>query len=138
MKLTHRQWLILGGLALFAFLLTCIRPIRALGFSNGWLPFLLDGTLQHKLGEVLLWIPFYYIGLSTFHQTQSDLLQRILSFRWSMLLGGILNLIAWWSLRHDVWWHLFCWVIFFWGLFAVPLCKRLFLPRAMDAPPPSV
>ena len=128
-------WLGLGVLSLFIFALTCIRPIRAIGFSNGILPFLLDGKIQHKIGELLLWIPFFYIGLSTFDLNRSELLQLIDRYRWPMFFGGLLNLISWFSLKDQAWWHPFCWFIFFWGLFAVPVCKRLFLPRAkVDSP----
>lgn len=131
-KLGFYHWVKMGFVGLFIFMLTCIRPIREIGFSSGFQPFLYDGTMQHKVGELFLWIPFFYIGLSTFNLDRTALLQLIERCRWPMFLGGLLNLISWFSLKGVVWWHPFCWVIFLWGVFAVPLCKHLFLPRAIN------
>jgi len=127
---SYNWWLSLGALALVLFFLTCIRHLRRLGISDGLQPYVFDGTIQHKVGELFLWIPFYFIGLATFHKTKSELEQMIYRFAPLMFLGGVLNLISWFSLKSVVIWHPFCWVVFFWGLFAVPLCKWLFLPRA--------
>ncbi len=122
-------WLGAGILAMLIFALTCIRPIQRIGFSDGFLPFLYDGTIQHKIGELFLWIPFFYIGLNTFSKNRAELNALIERYRWSMMFGGFLNLVAWFSLKDVMWWHPFCWVVFFWGLFAVPLCRFLFLER---------
>jgi len=125
-------WSFLGILGALIFLYTCIRPVRVIGFDSGWLPFLLDGTLQHKLGEVFLWVPFFFAGLFTYTKSQLELNQFIERWKYPMMLGGILNLISWFDLKDDVWWHPFCWVVLFWGIFGAWLCRKLFLPRASN------
>ena len=87
------------------------------GFSA--IPF--DGVIQHKIGELMVGIAF--VGILAFSNRWST--EKTFVFigrmRIVMITGGLLNALAWYSLREkveaDSFLRVWCLVIFVFGLF---------------------
>ena len=102
------------------------------GYENGNLSIWEIPHMQHKIGEIFLVIPFFFIFLGTYTKNKESLNKMI---NWSalpMFIGGSMNLYAWFELKDLVLWHPFCFVVFAWGLLAVPICRKYFLPMAKE------
>jgi len=89
----------------------------------------IDGIVLHKIGELLVAAPFVVgLFLPMFWNKDGEEMERILNtVRILMLVGGVLNGIAWLSLRYIVDWHPWCLVIFCWGLIGFIFIKPLSL-----------
>ena len=119
------------GITVFTiFTLTCIRIIYNIGFSQGIFAILSEPRIMHKIGELFLIVPFYFIYLYTYTHPRKRINQMITWSAIPMFIGGSMNAYAWFELKDMVFWHPFCWILFLWGLFAVPISKKFFLPLA--------
>ena len=86
------------------------------GFSA--VPF--DGVIQHKIGELMVGVPFVAILALSNLWTREKVLSLIRQTRLVMITGGLLNALAWFSLREkvgsDSFLRIWCLIIFVFGL----------------------
>ena len=127
-------WMTFGIFCLLLFIATWIRRVGIIGHDKGLMHILQEPTIIHKIGEVLLLGPFFIIFMGSFTQSRQKIYKWINIAAIPMLVGGVLNLYAWFELKDLVFWHPLCLFIFAWGMVAVPLCRKYFIVRAMKEP----
>jgi hypothetical protein len=103
---------------MFAELFRVFFEVKSIyGFSA--IPF--DGVMQHKIGELLAGIPFVAILAFSNRWSTEKTFVFIGRMRIVMIAGGLLNALAWYSLREKVeaesFLRIWCLVIFVFGLF---------------------
>ena len=80
-----------------------------------------DGVIQHKIGELMVGIPFVAILAFSNIWSPEKAFVFIRRMRIVMITGGLLNALAWYSLREkveaDSFLRVWCLVIFVFGLF---------------------
>jgi|GEM_PF-5549412 len=59
----------------------------------------LDGVIQHKVGELMVGAPLFLILLLINKWPEERVLSLVGRTRWVMVIGGLLNALAWYSLR---------------------------------------
>lgn len=90
-----------------------VRVFWQITATSGPAAALRDGVTLHKIGELLIIIPFMSVVLRpTFGRPDRDfsaaLMQRL---RLAMLAGALLNGYAWLELRQRVEWHSWCLIL---------------------------
>ena len=79
-----------------------------------------DGVMQHKIGELMVGIPFVAILDLSNLWTREKVFSLIRQTRFVMITGGLLNGLAWYSLGEkvgaDSFLRIWCLVIFVFGL----------------------
>ena len=80
-----------------------------------------DGVIQHKIGELMVAIPFVAILALSNLWAREKLFSLVRRTRFVMITGGLLNALAWYSLREkveaDSFLRIWCLIIFVFGLF---------------------
>ncbi len=88
-----------------------------------------DGVVQHKVGELLVAAPLFLILLLASRWTPERACALAERTRLVMLAGGLLNGLAWYSLRGRLAWDSFfrmwCLLLLFVGPFGSWIAKRL-------------
>ncbi len=88
-----------------------------------------DGVVQHKIGELMVGAPLFLIALLSYARSKERLFAFANRMQIVMIIGGLLNGIAWYSLRERVSWDSFfriwCLIILVVGLFVLPTVKWL-------------
>ncbi len=79
-----------------------------------------NGVMQHKIGELMVGIPFVAILALSNLWTREKVFSFIKRTRFVMITGGLLNALAWYSLREkvgaDSFLRIWCLIIFIFGL----------------------
>ncbi len=79
-----------------------------------------DGVMQHKIGELMVGIPFVAVLAVSNLWAREKVLYLIRRTRFVMIIGGLLNALAWYSLREkveaDSFLRIWCLVIFVFAL----------------------
>ena len=87
----------------------------------------LDGVVQHKVGELMVGAPLFLVALLGNIWSKEKLFALVSRTRGMMIVGGLLNGLAWYSMRERVAWDSFfriwCLVLLFVGLFGSPIAK---------------
>ena len=82
------------------------------------LPF--DGVMQHKVGELMVAVPFIAVVALSNLWTREKVFSLIKQVQVVMIAGGLLNILAWYSLRErigaDSFLRIWCLIIFVFGL----------------------
>lgn len=124
-KKVYQFWDKAGKVVLVLFILSIVRILITMDFLKPYGYWI----LLHKLGEVILFVPFYRAGMMSQHGRDRKVLRYLNRWQYVMLFGGVLNLLAGEGLKGIVWWDWFCGVIFIIGVIAQPLGKWLFTQR---------
>lgn len=86
-----------------------------------------DGVIQHKVGELMVGAPLFLTLLLSNKWSKDRVLALADRTRGLMILGGLLNGLAWYSLREREAWNSFfrvwCLVLLFVGLFGAQIAK---------------
>ncbi len=98
--------------------------------DKGWLAAFSDGVLQHKIGELLLIIPFLVLAVNSSVWLPERLRRFYHRTVWLMVVGGLLNGYAWLELRHRVDWHIWCLILLGWGVVFGPLLGMMMIKIA--------
>lgn len=124
-------WLmLLVGIPAFIWLLVELvrvtsKVVHRFGISS--IP--LDGVIQHKVGELMVGVPLFLILLLSYKWTKERVLSLVSGTRIIMIIGGLLNALAWYSLREREPWNSFfriwCLVLLFVGLFGAQIARWL-------------
>ena len=89
----------------------------------------LDGVIQHKVGEVMVGVPLFLILLLSYKWAKAKVLSLVRGTRILMIVGGLLNALAWYTLRERDSWNSFfriwCLVLLFVGLFGAQIARWL-------------
>ena len=87
-----------------------------------------DGVIQHKVGELMVAAPLFVTLLLATRWPKERAYALATRARVIMIVGGMLNGLAWYSLRERVAWDSFfrvwCLVLLFVGLFGSRIAKR--------------
>lgn len=122
-KRTVNFWLIfVAGIIAFGLMIAELLRVlfevkNRIGLSA--IPF--DGVVQHKIGELMVSVPFVAILALSNLWAREKLFSFIRRTRFIMITGGLLNTLAWYSLREkveaDSFLRIWCLIIFVSGLF---------------------
>ena len=89
----------------------------------------LDGIIQHKVGELMVAVPLFLIMLLGNIWSKEKLFALANRMRIVMIVGGLLNGVAWYSVRDRMasgsFFRIWCLVLLFVGLFGAPIAKWL-------------
>lgn len=116
-------WLILFvSLIAFGWMIAeLLRAYFEIKNVNGLSAIPFDGVMQHKIGELMVGIPFVAILAFSNIWSLEKTFVFIRRMRIVMITGGLLNALAWYSLREkveaDSFLRVWCLVIFVFGLF---------------------
>ena len=88
-----------------------------------------DGVIQHKIGELMVGAPLFLIFLLSNKWSKEKVFTLANRMQIIMIIGGLLNGLAWFSLRERETWDSFfrvwCLILLFVGLFGSPIAKYL-------------
>ena len=122
-------WLmLLVGVPAFIWLLVeLIRVFLEVVHYRGILFVPLDGVIQHKVGELMVGAPLFLILLLSNKWPKERVLKLANKTGIIMIIGGLLNALAWYSLRQKESWNSFfriwCLVLLLVGLFGSQLAR---------------
>ncbi len=89
----------------------------------------LDGVVQHKIGELMVSISLFMVVLLSYVWSKERLFTFASRMQIVMIVGGLLNGIAWYGLRERESWNSFfriwCLIILVVGLFGSQIAKWL-------------
>ena len=115
-------WLILV-VALIAFgwmIAELVRVFFEVKSQSGLSAIPFDGVMQHKIGELMVGVPFVAILALSNLWAREKVSSLIRQTRIVMITGGLLNALAWYSLREkvgaDSFLRIWCLIIFVFGL----------------------
>ncbi len=87
----------------------------------------LDGVLQHKVGELMICAPLFLILVLGNKWSKEKVAALTDRMRALMIAGGLLNALAWYSLREreawDSFFRVWCLILLFAGLFGSQIAK---------------
>ncbi len=106
------------------------RVVWQIGSQSGVWAIFGDGVAQHKIGELLIIIPFIIIAINSNFWPPARLRAFLSRGQWAMIAGGLLNGYAWFQLRYRVDWHFWCLALLFWGVVFGPLFGRMMIKIA--------
>jgi hypothetical protein len=124
-------WLMLGvGIPAFVWLLAeLIRVFLEVVNRSGILSVPFDGVIQHKVGELMVGTPLFLILLLSNKWSKERIFALVNRTQGVMIVGGLLNGLAWHSLREREAWNSFfrvwCLILLFVGLFGSQIAKWL-------------
>ena len=89
----------------------------------------LDGVVQHKIGELMVSVSLFLVVLLTYVWSKERLFTFASRMQIVMIVGGLLNGIAWYGLREreswDSFFRIWCLIILVVGLFGSQMAKWL-------------
>ena len=102
-----------------------LEVVNRSGFSS--VPF--DGVIQHKIGELMVCTPLFLIFLLSNRWSKEKIFALANRTQIAMVIGGLLNALAWFSIRErEVWtsfFRIWCLILLFVGLFGSQIAKYL-------------
>ncbi len=122
-KRTVNFWLIfVVGIIAFGWMIAeLLRVLFEVKDRTGLSAIPFDGVVQHKIGELMVSVPFVAILALSNLWAREKLFSFIRRTRFIMITGGLLNALAWYSLREkveaDSFLRIWCLIIFVFGLF---------------------
>ncbi len=110
-------WILFGISMLLLFIklaIPKIQEVRAMDSTKAWFT---ESSITHKVAELFIWIPFYFIILWCINGYTDSALKLVdWSEEW-MLLGGILGFYSFIDARKKYWWAYPFLLICLWGVF---------------------
>lgn len=122
------SWIIFGiamALLFIKLAIPKIKDVRALNDPWAWIT---DSRMSHKLAELMIWIPFYFIILWSLYEATGEVAQFIDKTEWLMIIGGILAAYSFFDARGKYWWAYAMWGMMIWGLFGPWFGRTYVLP----------
>ena len=87
----------------------------------------LDGVIQHKIGELMVGVPLFLILLLSNKWSKEKIFTLISQTQIVMIIGGLLNGVAYFSLRErenfDWFFQVWCLILLIAGLLGAPFAK---------------
>ena len=124
-------WLmLLVAIPAFVWLLAeLIRVFLEVVNRSGLLSVPFDGVIQHKVGELMVGTPLFLILLLSNKWSKERIFALANRTQVMMIVGGLLNGLAWYSLREreawDSFFRVWCLILLFVGLFGSQIAKWL-------------
>ncbi|NNE28768.1 MAG: hypothetical protein HKN16_03990 [Saprospiraceae bacterium] len=123
-------WVAFGIWACYQFIVMAIpkvEEVHKLGKKRAWL---LDSRISHKMAELLIWIPFYFIVLWVINHPEQEVLPLIEGSEMFMVAGGLLAAFSWFDAKGKYWWANVIWLLAAWGIFGGWIARNWILPFA--------
>ena len=124
-------WLTFGIFSLYTFIklaIPKIKEVHAIGKKRAWF---LDSRITHKVAELMIWIPFFFIILWTINYPAGTILYFIDYTEPIMVAGGILAGYSYFDAKGKYWWAHAMWLLMIWGIFGAWMAKNWVLPWAV-------
>lgn len=123
-------FLIVVGIVAFGWLITeLLLVFFDVKSRSGLAAAAFDGVIQHKIGEIMVAVPFFAVLVLSNLWSPEKISSLIRRTRLVMITGGLLNALAWYSLREkveaDSFLRIWCLVIFVFGLVGSWLLSRM-------------
>lgn len=120
--------MLLVGIAAFVWLFAeLVRAFLEVVNRFGMAAIPLDGVIQHKVGELMIGAPLYLVALLGNRWSKEKLFALANRTRIVMIVGGLLNGLAWYSLREretwDSFFRIWCLILLFVGLFGSQIAR---------------
>ncbi len=121
-KRTFNFWIIfIVGVVAFGWMIAdLLRVVFEIKNRVGLSAIPFDGVIQHKIGELMAAVPFVAILALKNVWVREKIVSLIRQARIVMITGGLLNALAWYSLRErvgaDSFLRIWCLIIFVFGL----------------------
>ncbi len=114
-------FLLVVGIIAFGWLIAeLLRIFFEVKSQSGLSAVVFDGVIQHKIGELMVAVPFFAVLALSNLWSREKLSFFIRRTRFVMITGGLLNALAWYTLREkvgaDSFLRIWCLVIFVFGL----------------------
>ena len=118
----------LAGIPAFIWLVAeLIRALLEVEARSGISSAPLDGVIQHKVGELMVATPLFLLILLINKWPEERIFSLADRTRVIMIVGGLLNGLAWYSLREREAWgsffRMWCLVLLFVGLFGSRIAR---------------
>lgn len=117
-------------IAVPAFIWLCVELVRVfleVIKQSGIASVPLDGVIQHKVGELMVGASLFLILLLINKWSKEKILALANRLQIVMIVGGLLNALAWFSLREreswDSFFRIWCLILFIVGLLGTPIAK---------------
>lgn len=124
-------WSLFGIFALFTFVkmaIPKIKEVHAVGKRTTWF---VDSRITHKVAELFIWIPFFFIILFSCYKPADAILPFVDKTEAIMIIGGVLAGYSFFDARGKYWWANVIWLLALWGIFGGWLARNVVLPFAL-------
>ena len=126
-KLNYWLMVVVGVPAFIWLLVELVRVLLEVSRRSGFSSVPFDGVIQHKIGELMVAAPLFLILLLSNKWPREKVLALANRTRLMMIAGGLLNGLAWYSLRERMTWSSFfrvwCLILLFAGLFGSQIAR---------------
>ena len=118
---------LIGFPALIWLLAELIRVFLEVANRSGIVSVPLDGVIQHKIGELMVGVPLFLVCLFSTKWSKDKIFTFINRMQIVMIIGGLLNGLAYFSLRgretFDRFFQVWCLLLLIVGLFGAPFAR---------------
>jgi hypothetical protein len=122
-----------GAIAFIWLFAELVRVLRQVIAQQGAVGIIIDGVIQHKIGEILVAAPLFLLTLLSDKWSKDKLLRLVSYTEFVMVAGGLLNALAWFNLGEQEDWtsffRIWCLVLFVTGFFGA-FIGRWFVRKA--------
>lgn len=127
----YYAWMAFGLFFLWSFIKLAIPKIKEVHQMNDWKKWFTESTITHKVAELCIWVPSFFIILWTFYESKINILSLIDYTEEIMIIGGLLGFYSFFDARTKYWWAYPFLVISLWGIFGGRLARNFILPFAI-------
>ena len=122
-------WIVLGIYFLWLFIKLAIPKIKEVHAMNDNYAWFKESTITHKVSELLIWVPSFFLILFSFYRPTSFLLNFLDYTEEIMFIGGIIGLYSIIdAVKKGHWWAYPFILIALMGIFAGWLGRNMFIP----------
>ena len=121
-------WSVFGVIALGLFIKMAIPKVKeamAKKDSSVWWK---DSVLTHKVAELLIWIPFYFVILWSLYEPPTEVQSFVDRTDWVMIIGGLIAFYSFFDARKKYWWAYPILILALWGILGPWLSLNYVLP----------
>ncbi len=127
----YYAWIALGVFFLWSFVKLAIPKIKEVKAMKDWKKWFTESSITHKVAELFIWIPSFFIILWTFYESKNEILQLIDYTDELMIIGGVLAFYSFFDARNKYWWAYPFLIIGLWGIFGGWLARNFLIPLAL-------
>jgi len=127
----YYAWIVLGLFFAWSFIKLAIPKIREVREQKDWKKWFTESSITHKVAELFIWIPSFFIVLLAFYEPKKSVELLIDYTDELMILGGVLGFYSFFDARKKYWWAYPFLIICLWGIFGGWLARHYILPFAI-------
>ena len=129
-EVMYYTWIAIGVLFLWSFVKLAIPKIKEVRQQEDWKKWFTESIITHKVAELCIWVPSFFIILWAFYESKNSMLSLIDHTDEIMMFGGILGFYSFFDARKKYWWAYPFLIICLWGIFGGWLARNYILPFA--------